>query len=220
MNVDTAKPVQLVLVAVVLVAAIFGAQTLATYSAPPGATASTGALLGRTGFEYLGGLRKFAAATLWNRLEPQFHEYGEGEAIDKRLEFLPTMAMVQILDPQFEQSYYISAFMLARIGRTPQAFEVALRGIQNNPKSGLMRANYVQILIVADPKKNLQEAYKQAKAGIEPGITWATDDDKFEGYGTFRTAFRLAGDTANADKMTVEQKKLTSGGAGLGIERE
>jgi len=219
-NAGAPKAIQLGLVCVALLAIILGAQALAVFSAPGGSTASTGAVLGQTGFEYLGGLRKFAAATLWNRLEPQFHEYGGGETIDKRLEFLPTMRLVQILDPQFEQAYYVSAFMLARIGRMPQALEVARDGIKNNPTSGLMRANYVQILLIGDPVKNLPEAYAEAKSGIAPGIAWANDDDKFEGYGIFQAVFRLAGDKANAEKMTVEQQKLRSRGAALGIERQ
>ena len=105
----------MVLVAVVLLVAILGAQALAAFSAPPGADRLDGsARSARTGFEYLGGLRKFAAAALWNRLEPQFHEYGNGKSIDQRLEFLPTMRLVQMLDPQFEQAYYVSAFMLVQ----------------------------------------------------------------------------------------------------------
>ncbi len=210
----------MVLVAVVLLVAILGAQALAAFSAPRGASVSTGATLGRTGFEYLGGLRKFAAAALWNRLEPQFHEYGNGKSIDQRLEFLPTMRLVQMLDPQFEQAYYVSAFMLSRIGRMPQALEIAREGIEKNPKSGLMRANYAQILIIEDEVKNLPEALKQAEAGTAPGTTWANSDDQFEGYGIFRAVFKLAGDEAAAQKMTEVQKRLSVQDEGLGIERD
>jgi hypothetical protein len=209
-----------VLVAVVLLIAIVGAQALAASSAPQGATVSTGATLGRTGFEYLGGLRKFAAAALWNRLEPQFHEYGNGKSIDQRLEFLPTMRLVQMLDPQFEQAYYVSAFMLSRIGRMPQALEIAREGIEKNPESGLMHANYAQILLIQDQVKNLPEALKEAKAGTAPGTRWANSDDQFEGYGIFRTVFKLAGDQAAAQKMTEVQKSLSVQGGGLGVERD
>jgi tetratricopeptide (TPR) repeat protein len=208
-----------VLVAVVLLVAIVGAQALAASSAPQGATVSTGATLGRTGFEYLGGLRKFAAAALWNRLEPPFHEYGNGRSIDQRLEFLPTMRLVQMLDPQFEQAYYVSAFVLSRIGRMPQALEIAREGIEKNPESGLMRANYAQILLIQDQVKNLPEALKEAKAGTAPGTKWANSDDQFEGYGIFRTVFKLAGDQAAAQKMTEVQESLSSQGGGLGVER-
>ena len=207
-------------VVIALLVAIMAAQALAAFSAPPDATVSTGATLGRTGFEYLGGLRKFAAAALWNRLEPQFHEYGNGKSIDQRLEFLPTMRLVQMLDPQFEQAYYVSAFMLSRIGRVPQALQIAREGIEKNPNSGLMRANYAQILLIQDEVKNLPEALKQATAGTAPGTKWANSDDQFEGYGIFRTVFKLAGDQAAARKMTEVQKSLSIQGAGIGVERD
>lgn len=220
MSVEASKGIRLALVAVALLATILAAQALAAFSAPAGATVSTGAMLGQTGFEYLGGLRKFAAAALWNRLEPQFHEYGNGKSIDQRLEFLPTMRLVQMLDPQFEQAYYVSAFMLARIGRIPQALDVAREGIAHNPKAGLMRANYAQILLMQDRVKNLPEMLNQARAGTEPDVTWANADDQFEGDGVFRTIFTLAGDTASAEKMAEDQKRLKAQGAGLGVERD
>jgi hypothetical protein len=207
------------LAVVLLLVSIVGAQALATASAPSGTTVATGAMLGQTGFEYLGGLRRFAAAALWNRLEPQFHEYGNGTPIDKRAEFLPTMRLVQMLDPQFEQAYYVSAFMLARLGRSTQALETAREGVAKNPKSGLMRANYAQMLIMQDKVKNLPEALKQAKAGTAPGATWANVDDQFEGYGIFRNVFSLAGDTAAVQRMNQEQQKLGGKGGGLGVER-
>jgi tetratricopeptide (TPR) repeat protein len=207
-------------VVIALLVAIMAAQALAAFSAPPGATVSTGVTLGQTGFEYLGGLRKFAAAALWNRLEPQFHEYGNGKSIDQRLDFLPTMRLVQMLDPQFEQAYYVSAFMLSRIGRMPQALQIAREGIEKNPNSGLMRANYAQILLIQDEVKNLPEALKQAKAGTVPGTKWANSEDQFEGYGIFRTVFKLAGDEAAARKMTQAQKSLSVQDAGIGVERD
>ena len=220
MSVDASKGIRLALVAVALLATILAAQALAAFSAPAGATVSTGTMLGQTGFEYLGGLRKFAAAALWNRLEPQFHEYSNGKSIDQRLEFLPTMRLVQILDPQFEQAYYVSAFVLARLGRIPQALDVAREGIAHNPKAGLMRTNYAQILLMQDKVKNLPEMLNQARAGTEPDVTWANADDQYEGYAVFATIFRLAGDTAAANRTTEAKEALGSQGAGLGVERD
>jgi hypothetical protein len=210
----------IVLAGVLLLAAIISAQALAAVSAPAGATIATSTMLGQTGFEYLGGLRKFGAAALWNRLEPQFHQYGGGKPIDQRVEFLPTIRLVQTLDPQFEQAYYVSAFMLARLGRMPQALDIAKEGIANNPESGLMRANYAQLLLMQDKVKNLPQALELAKAGTQPGTTWASLDDQFEGYGIFRTVFDLAGDKTASQRMTEAQKKLGGQGAGLGIERD
>ena len=165
-------------------------------------------------------MRQFAAAALWNRLEPQFHEYGGGASIDQRLEFLPTIRLVQMLDPQFEQAYYVAAFMLARVGRDAQSLDLAREGVASNPTSGLMRANLAQLLLMQDKVGNLPEALAQAKAGIDPKTTWATGDDQFEGYGIFRTVFKLAGDTTAAEKMTKAQEALREQGAGLGVERD
>lgn len=220
MRTTRSRGVALGAVALVLVVFLLGAQALAAYSAPPEPVAPTGAMLGDTGFEYLGGVRKFVAATLWNRLEPQFHQYGDGRPIDQRLEFLPTMRLVQTLDPQFEQAYYNAAFLLARLGKYDQALGIAREGIANNPDSGLLLANYAQILMMQDPEKNLPEMVKQAEKGVAPTTTWANADDQFEGYGIFRAVFRLAGDTAAAEMMTEAQKRLAEQGAKLGAERD
>ena len=61
---------RVVVIAVVLVVVLLLSQGLATVTAPPGGLASTGRVLGQTGFAFLGGLRTFAAAVLWNRIEP------------------------------------------------------------------------------------------------------------------------------------------------------
>ena len=76
MSTPTTNGLRLGMIAAALVAVLLGAQAVAALSAPAEPVASTGATLGRTGFEYIGGLRKVVAATLWNRLDPQFHEYG------------------------------------------------------------------------------------------------------------------------------------------------
>ena len=83
-----------------LVAVILGGQALAGIAAPAGAAASTGRVLGQTGFAYIGGLRTFAAAVLWNRLEPLWHGYYSTRPVEEVVQFLPTMRLVQILDPQ------------------------------------------------------------------------------------------------------------------------
>jgi len=212
--------VRLALLACALVVVLLGAQALAAFSAPALPTASTGATLGRTGFEYIGGLRKFAAASLWNRLEPQFHQYGEGKSIDQRLEFLPTMRLVQLLDPQFEQAYYVAAFMLARLGRFDTALEVARDGVANNPKSGILRSNYAQILLMQDPVKNLQEMLAQTEAGLSPDATWSNTSDQFEGYGTFATVLKLAGRNAEAAALSAKQKIMKEQDATIGTEQE
>jgi len=200
----------------VLLAILIGGQALAVASAPPGGVASTGRIIGQTGFAYLGGLRTFAAAVLWNRLDPLFDGYYHDRNVDEIVMFLPTMRLVQMLDPQFEQSYYNSSFIVSRQGKMEEALDIAREGIKNNPGSGLMLANYAQLLLIQDKKGNMPELLKLAEQAIRPETRWATVDDRFEGYGIVRTVFRLAGNQQMVDAINKAQDALRQQGAGQG----
>lgn len=208
------------LAAVLLLVVLVGGQALATASAPPGGVASTGRVIGQTSFAYLGGLRTFAAAVLWSRLDPLFDSYYAGRPIDELVEFLPSMRLVQLLDPQFEQAYYNASFILARRDRMDNALELAREGIRKNPQAGLMLANYAQLLLIQDKKTNLREMLELARQGVRPETRWANVDDQFEGYGIFRTVFDLAGDKQMSAALLKAQETLRQEGAGLGVERE
>ncbi len=202
------SPLRWWLVALALVAVLLSGQALGTASAPAGALASTGKVMGQTGFAYLGGLRTFAAAVLWNRLEPIFDGYYAGRDLAELPEFLPTMRLVQSLNPQFEQSYYNAAWFLYRRGRMDEALKIAREGIANNPRSGLLHANYVQMLIIDDKVGNLETAYKSARIGVGPDALWMNADDQFEGLGIFRVVFALKGDQATVNKIDKRQAIL------------
>lgn len=206
--------------ACLLVALLFGAQALAAASAPAVPQTPAARLLGTASFAYLGGLRTFVAAVLWNRLEPQFHQYNEGTPIDQRLEFLPTIRLVQLLNPQFEQAYYVASFVLARQKRMDEGLALAKEGIEQNPKSALLRANYIQLLLMQDPEKNLPQMLEQARIGLGEDMTYASKDDEFEALGIFRTVYSIAGDRQKARELQQRQDALGSSGAGLGIERD
>jgi hypothetical protein len=143
-----------------------------------------------------------------------------GKPIEERVEFLPTTRLVQALDPQFEQSYYVASYVLARRGRVDEAISIAEDGIKNNPKSGLLRANLVQMLLIQDKVKNLPEMLRLAKIGIGSDMTFANADDEFEALGIFRTTFHLAGDQAMVNQLQLRQDALRAAGAGLGVDRE
>lgn len=195
-------------IALVLVLALFGGQSLAAASAPPGGVSSTGRAMGQAGFAYLSGLRTYAAAVLWSRLDPIYDTYYTSRGTGQLKEFLPSMRLVQTLDPQFEQVYYNAAWMLYRRGQKAEALSIARDGVANNPRSGLLLANYVQILLVEDKVGNYQEAFKYSVIGLGPTATWANNDDKFEGYGIFRTVYQLNGNKAMVDKINREQAAL------------
>lgn len=206
-------------VALALVLVLFAGQALAAASAPTGGIASTGRVMGQTGFAYLGGLRTFAAAVLWNRLEPLYHGYYSEKKVSQLKEFLPTMRLVQTLDPQFEQAYYNAAWIVAKRGHVQDAVVIAREGVANNPRSGLLHANLVQILLLQDKRKNLDEAYRNAIIGLRPDTIWANSDDEYEGYAIFRTVFKLKGDQQTVDKINATLEQLRTQGASPGQEK-
>ena len=215
---DSHPALSAILAVVLLLGVLIAGQVLAAGSAPPGGIASTGRLLGRTSYAYLGGLRTFTAAVLWLRLEPTFHGYYSDRPVEELVEFLPTMRLVQALDPQFEQSYYVSSFILARRGKMAGALALSREGIKNNPSSGLMLANYTQILLMQDKKANLPEMLKLAEQGLRRGVRWSSADEQYEGYGVFETVYRIAGDTRMASKVRGVKLRIGEQPAGLGDE--
>ncbi len=211
------SPTGKVLLAIVLlVTLLMGAQALADASAPAGGVAATGRLIGQTGFAYLGGLRTFAAAVLWNRLDPIFDGYYGGFDSSFGV-FLPSMRLVQMLDPQFQQSYYVTSFWLERTHHTEQALALAQEGLRNNPQSGFMRANLVQVLLIQDKKRNLPRMLQLSREGVGPNATWDNVDDQFEGYGTFAVVFDLAGDKTTFAAIRRAQRILKNNGAAPGV---
>jgi len=204
---------------VLLFALLLAAQALGAASAPPGGVASTGRTIGQTGFAYLGGLRTFAAAVLWNRLEPIFdgyyHTFDNTFAV-----FLPTMRLVQMLDPQFQQSYYVTSFWLMRSGRFDEAVALAEEGLRNNPGSGLMRANLVEVLFIGGGGQITPRLLQLSTEGIGPNVQWANSDDQFEGYGIFRAVFHKAGDEPTVEAIKRAQAALQAAGAAPGASVE
>lgn len=216
MSASVVSRLRVVGLATALAVALIAGQALAVASAPAGGVAPTGRVIGQTGFAYLGGLRTFTAAVLWTRLEPLYDGFYQGRQVKDLQEFLPTMRLVQTLDPQFEQVYYNAAWILARRGRVDEGLTIARDGIANNPDSGLLRANYIELLLLDDKTAHLDEAYGHAVFGIGPKARWANSNDQFEGYGIFRTVFSLTGDQATVDRINAFQAQLSAQGAGPG----
>ena len=189
---------------------VIGAQFLATVFAPPVAQMSQSAVIGQAGFAYLGGLRMMGAGLLMARVDPQFHQYGQTAHFQDRLDLLPTIRLVQLLNPQLEQPYYDVSYVLMLRGKKADALALAKEGIRNNPTSGLLRANYAQMLFIENRHKNAALMLEQARVGLSPSATYSSIDDEFESYGVFRTVYVLAGDRAMAAKVDAAQKRLGS----------
>jgi tetratricopeptide (TPR) repeat protein len=124
---------------------------------------------------------------------------------------MPTIRMVQTLDPQFVKSYYIAAYFVAKFGDMQDALDIAREGIRNNPKSGLMRANYIQVAFMQDEsERDYAEMIEQAEVGLGEDMQWASHADEFEGLGIFRAAYTLVDDTETAAAIDARQKALPS----------
>ena len=202
---------------VLLVALLLAGSALASATHPPGGVAATGRVIGQTGFAYLGGLRTFAAAVLWNRLDPQFDEY-YNTGFDKNFAvFLPTIHLVLALDPQFEQGYYITSYWLERTGRTSEAFQLAREGLAKNPTSGLLTANLAQLLFIHSKEASKAEMLSLATRGVSQKVTWANTNDQFEGYGIFKAVFHTFGYTDAALAVGRVQEVLRANGAAPGV---
>lgn len=192
--------VRLALIAGLLVLLLL-AQAAALAITPTGQSDQTGRVLGRAGFAYLSGIRTFAAAVLWNRLEPQFHLYYEQKDLSQQTQMLPVIRLVQTLDPQFVQSYYIASWVVSRHGDAAEGMRISREGIANNPRSGLLRASYIQNMMLQDNERvvngksriYLEEAVKQADAAMRPDTVWNDDAERFEGYAAVAAVYDLAG---------------------------
>ena len=210
---ESRSVVNLVLIVALCVALIVGAQGLAAASAPSNVQLSESRVIGQAGFAYLGGLRVMLAGLLYERLDPQFHQYILDRRIQDRIDLLPSIRLIQALNPQLEQPYYYVSYILFRRGRVNDAVALAKQGVANNPQSGLLRANYVQLLMVQNRKANLAEMLRQTRIGLSKDATFSSIDDQFESYGIFRTTYTLAGDQQMVQELKAEQKRLAAEGA-------
>jgi hypothetical protein len=200
------------LLIVVCACMIVGAQGLASASAPPVTQLSQTKVLGQTGFAYLAGLRLVAAGLLNRNLEIQFHQFGKAGSIKDRVDLIPATRMIQLLNPQLEQPYYYVSFVLAMRGDWKGAISLAEEGIRNNPTSGLLRANYVQMLVIQDRTRNLPMAVAQMRYTLSRPTTYSSVQDQYESYGIFRGLCLMIGDTKTDAMLAAEQERLSKAG--------
>jgi len=211
-----AAPGRSLFVVIALVAVLILGQWAATSTAPTAGVADTGRLLGRTGFAYLGGVRTFAAAVLWNRLDPQFHEY-YGTAKLTEMDFaIPTMRLVVALDPQFTQAYQVSSFIIFQKVGQAQGIDIAQEGVANNPRSGIMRSNLAQLLFLHDKAGTRDEVLEHIEAGLEPSSVWLNAEEEYEGLATMRSLLTALGEGDRAPGIDARLAELREheGGAG------
>lgn len=168
-----------------------GGQALADTASADMGTADAGELIGGTTSSYLTGLKRFAAAALWNRMDPVFHNYYSGVSLDDQLYMLPTIAMVQALDPHLVHPYYIGAWMLVRNDRAEDGIAMAERGLEYNPEAGVLYVNLAQMLsLYAD---DMDQAVEVGERVLDPNMQWTDLVEMHNGYAAVGAVFRQAG---------------------------
>lgn len=200
--------------ALLLVAVLF-LQAGTDALVPTGVSDVTGRAIGRAGFAYLTGIRTYAAAVLWNRLDPIGDTYYGTKTLKQQTFVLPTIHLVVTLDPQFTQGYYVAAWILFERGQHARGLALAREGVRNNPRSGLMIAQMSQLLLFLRDKgaQYLPEAEKWADIGTRETTVWTDDTEKFQGYAVFRVVYELTGKKAKLAAVDAEIARLKQSGS-------
>ncbi len=200
---------------------VLAGQALADTAAPEVPNgALTGQAMGRAGFAYLTGLRQFAAALLWNRLEPQMHEYYGGVGLGKMGFMLPSIKAIVTLDPQFVEGYFVAPVIIIESGRQPgvspeeaaarlkSGMDLAKEGVDNNPKSGTLLASYAQLLYTE--VKDVPAAAIYSRAALAADIVWRTDEDRWNAYAIIRDVLRKSGDAVGAARIQAVMDAISA----------
>lgn len=186
----TEKPMALLLAAVFVALAV-GGQAAGEAVMPSSERAATPRLVGRAGWSYLGGLRTFAAAVMWNRIDPIYHAYYRDVPLDEQRYMLPWIALVTALDPSLLDPWYVGSWIVARNGNVDEGIALARRGMEANPRSGLLAASYAQMLYVF--KRDAKAALPYARRALEPQMDWRSLAEQYEGYAAMRDILRANG---------------------------
>lgn len=195
----------LVSVAVLLVLVLAG-QSLADTLLADASFTTTGEAMGRAGFAYLTGIRTFAAAVIWNRIDPIYHEYYGDLPLSDQTQSLPMIKLVTLLAPDFEDAYSVGAWIVVQRGLVDEGIELAKQGVENNPASGILRTNYAQILwAFADDQ---EEALKQADIAFSEEVVWRDLFEQHNSYAILRTLFKDNGEIEKSEAVMAEIERL------------
>jgi tetratricopeptide (TPR) repeat protein len=197
---DARRAVAVLLASVLLAGVLLAGQAGADAAAPVGRS-GTGRTLGRTGDAYLSGLRIFAALVIWNKLEPQFHGFYSDLALKDQAFLMPNLRLVLLLDPQFVQAYYDVPWVLADNGKVDEALSVSREAIANNPRSGLLRMSYAQIIFLF--RKDYAAAAAQADLALGASMQWKDELEYWENVSIARDVYARAGLKDKSDRMVA-----------------
>lgn len=194
-----------VILAAICLTLVLGGQAMSDHAGPR-ADGTAATAIGRTGFAYLSGFRTYVAAVLWNRLDPIMHTYYGGTSFRKMTYMVPTIHTVVALDPNLVDPYYVGAWIVAANGHVEEGVQMARDGAEANPKSGLLRTSYAQMLEVWGD--DLPGAYKQAVLAMDSDMQWRDDFEHHDSLAIISSILRLYGDEDRAAWVDAEKERL------------
>lgn len=190
---DRRSAIRVTLAMVLCLGLVLGGQAVADSALAGTPGANQQAVIGRAASSYLTGLRTFAAAVLWNRLDVLSHGYYRNVSLEEQRYILSTVAIVQALDPRAVQSYYIGSWILVRNDRVADGLAMAQRGVENNPTSGILRVNLAQLRMFYED--DIAGAVGLAQSVLELGddAQWADSVEEHNGLSIMGAIFRAGG---------------------------
>ena len=149
------------LIVMILAGVVLIQYSLDRASAQAGWKDSTPFNASRSILDVLGGVRDSLAAVLWSRTDSIYHGYLGGD-ISKDVFYIPYQWLITRLNPHFAIAYYYASYILCRLGKVQQGFDLALEGVRNNPDSSELQENLAEIYIFfkRDPTKALYHINK------------------------------------------------------------
>ncbi|GAV31523.1 MAG: hypothetical protein QMD76_08425 [Anaerosomatales bacterium] len=173
---------------------------------PSAERTTTTRVVARAGWSYLGGLRTFAAAVMWNRIEPIFHSYYRDVPLDEQRYMLPWIALVTSLDPSLLDPWYVGSWIVARNGKVEEGVALARKGMEANPRSGLLAASYAQMLYLFH--HDAKGALSYAEMALGPEMSWRSLEEQFEAYAFVRDILRANGLEAEARDVEARMREI------------
>jgi len=179
--------------------------------------ADTNRAIGRAASSYLTGLKTFAAAALWNRTDPVFHNYYADVTLEDQLYLLTTIATVQALDPHAVQSYYIGSWILAKNDRLDEGLAMAERGVEANPRAGILLVGLAQMRYLYTD--DLEGAVEMASSALRDDTEWTDPMEEANSYLILASILRAGGRddlAAHAEELLIRVEE--EHGEELGFE--
>ena len=194
------------LLAGVFLVVVLSGQYVSDSSLDSGSSAATAQAVGRASNSYLTGIRTYATAVLWNRIDPLLHGYYQDVPLEDQRYILSTIALVEWLSPTFAPAYYVGPWILVRNDRVEDGMAMAQRGVELIPDSGMCRASYAQLLVIE--RDDIAGAVDQGKVALGKAIVWTDATEQMNAYASIAQIFRQAGETELADYVAAEIDRI------------